>query len=339
MSLSPTTENIDPSIALESSNSGVSIINNGSSVNIDGNADADAGANADRDGNSHGDNIGTGTGIGTGKGNGSGKEDADANADFEEPNNSPANINPNLKKDGSENENESENPLFTLANSVPDSKGNSWQPNMNLQMANAIAQATGNLGQISNMQQIQLLAQAISEQNLQDQHNQNDSNNHHHHHHHQEDIDFIDQNYQNFHPQLQLQINQINQLPQVQLDEIQKRLFVCDHPGCGKTFSRKMNLMSHFHSTHEHKKPYQCSICDKSFARHSDRRRHEKSQHIDQVETGDEINIKKFTCGGVLDDGTTWGCGKVFKRKDGLTAHWKSAKAKRKCFRGLNAQK
>lgn len=105
------------------------------------------------------------------------------------------------------------------------------------------------------------------------------------------------------------------------------KLFVCDHPGCNKTFSRKMNLMSHYQSTHEHKKPFVCSKCTKAFSRHSDRRRHEKSQHNE---------TSTFTCGGLLDSGSRWGCGKVFKRKDGLTAHWKSGKAKKKCFTGLN---
>lgn len=105
------------------------------------------------------------------------------------------------------------------------------------------------------------------------------------------------------------------------------KLFICDHPGCNKTFSRKMNLMSHYQSTHEHKKPFVCGKCNKAFSRHSDRRRHEKSQHNE---------TSTFVCGGLLDSGAHWGCGKIFKRKDGLTAHWKSGKAKKKCFTGLN---
>lgn len=109
----------------------------------------------------------------------------------------------------------------------------------------------------------------------------------------------------------------------------ENKLFVCDHPACGKTFSRKMNLMSHYQSAHEHKKPFACAKCSKSFSRHSDRRRHEKSQHSETT---------TFTCGGLLDSGAHWGCGKVFKRKDGLTAHWKSGKARKKCFKGLNAE-
>ncbi len=102
--------------------------------------------------------------------------------------------------------------------------------------------------------------------------------------------------------------------------------FVCTYPNCHKTFSRKMNLKSHVQSTHEHKKPFQCSICMMSFARHSDRRRHERNQH--KASPG-------FVCGGVLKNGQRWGCGKVFKRKDGLLAHWRSQKARKKCLNGV----
>lgn len=104
------------------------------------------------------------------------------------------------------------------------------------------------------------------------------------------------------------------------------KLFICNHPGCNKTFSRKLNYMSHYQSAHEHKKPFKCDICQKTFARHSDRRRHEKSQHSQN---------KFFVCEGSLDNGVKWGCGKKFKRKDGLSAHWKSLKAKKKCFENL----
>lgn len=104
------------------------------------------------------------------------------------------------------------------------------------------------------------------------------------------------------------------------------KLFVCNHPGCNKTFSRKLNYVSHYRSAHEHQKPFKCEQCDKFFARHSDRRRHEKSQHSQS---------KFFVCHGTLENGISWGCGKRFKRKDGLTAHWKSLKAKKKCFENL----
>ncbi|GME69125.1 unnamed protein product [[Candida] boidinii] len=104
--------------------------------------------------------------------------------------------------------------------------------------------------------------------------------------------------------------------------------FVCDYPGCNKNFSRKMNLNSHIQSTHEKRKPFKCETCSKLFARHSDRRRHEEAQHKLKQGTG-------FICGGVQKNGDNWGCGKSFKRKDGLTAHWKSQKARKKCLKGL----
>ncbi|KAH3667305.1 hypothetical protein OGAPHI_002954 [Ogataea philodendri] len=106
----------------------------------------------------------------------------------------------------------------------------------------------------------------------------------------------------------------------------QPRIFACPFSGCGKTFSRKMNLNSHIQSTHEHRKPFQCDKCKQFFARHSDRRRHETNQH--KHDGG-------FVCGGVLKNGEEWGCGKNFKRKDGLTAHWRSQKAKKKCLRHI----
>ena len=105
------------------------------------------------------------------------------------------------------------------------------------------------------------------------------------------------------------------------------KVFICEHPGCGKTFSRKLNFVSHFKSAHQHQKPFKCETCQQSFARHSDRRRHEKSQHS---------HVKEYSCGGTLSDGTVWGCAKVFKRKDGLLAHWKSIKAKKKCFENIS---
>ncbi|GMF26465.1 unnamed protein product [[Candida] boidinii] len=107
-----------------------------------------------------------------------------------------------------------------------------------------------------------------------------------------------------------------------------KNEFVCNYPGCNKNFSRKMNLNSHIQSTHEKMKPFKCETCNKLFARHSDRRRHEEAQHKLKQGHG-------FICGGVQKNGNNWGCGKSFKRKDGLTAHWKSQKAKKKCLKGI----
>ncbi|KAG0688101.1 hypothetical protein C6P40_001416 [Pichia californica] len=114
---------------------------------------------------------------------------------------------------------------------------------------------------------------------------------------------------------------------QINQQDSSAKVFICHHPGCNKRFSRKLNFISHYQSKHEHKKPFECDVCHKLFARHSDRRRHEKSQHSGK---------KGYICGGILNNGIKWGCGKHFKRKDGLTAHWKSLKAKRKCFENLN---
>lgn len=122
------------------------------------------------------------------------------------------------------------------------------------------------------------------------------------------------------------------------------KIFLCTYPDCSKSFSRKMNLVSHIQSQHEHLKPFKCDHCSKCFSRHSDRRRHEKSQHVDHAQTAAAAaqpqqhqlpSAAAFVCGGQLDSGTHWGCGKVFKRKDGLTSHWKSTKAKKNCFAGL----
>lgn len=107
------------------------------------------------------------------------------------------------------------------------------------------------------------------------------------------------------------------------------KLYACTHPSCNKTFSRKLNYASHYQSAHEHKKPFKCTHCDLNFARHSDRRRHEKSQHMNDQST-------VYVCIGTSDEGLNWGCGKKFKRKDGLIAHWKAQKAKKKCFVGTS---
>ncbi|GME85826.1 unnamed protein product [Ambrosiozyma monospora] len=105
------------------------------------------------------------------------------------------------------------------------------------------------------------------------------------------------------------------------------RVFACPYQDCNKTFSRKMNLNSHMNSAHEHKKPFECSMCKQVFARHSDRRRHEQNQH----KTG-----PGYICGGFNKIGENWGCSKHFKRKDGLTAHWRSQKARTKCLNGMS---
>jgi len=283
--------------------------------------------------------------------------------------NSKTSVNTNITSNGqTTSPNESENPLFTLANSVPnlnedkedyDSRRASsipsdWLNQTNTQSGNNVNNlnsasnstsngaggdtsgnshvnsvgngATAQLHNILNNQlAMQLLAQSITQETSEEVISNNSNGNN-------SETNIANSN----NNEIVLNISHPDNTSDSLLNNKKlitttssngTRLFVCDHPECGKTFSRKMNLMSHYQSAHEHKKPFICEKCGKAFSRHSDRRRHEKSQHSES---------NTYVCGGQLDSGINWGCGKVFKRKDGLTAHWKSGKAKKKCFIGLN---
>lgn len=103
----------------------------------------------------------------------------------------------------------------------------------------------------------------------------------------------------------------------------EKSSFDCDT--CGATFTRKHNLKNHTRLKHSgpNIESFICTTCGKRFARQGDRTRHESTSHS---------SAKKFACGGVLKNGSPWGCGREFNRGDVLSRHWKSEKG-RACIR------
>ncbi|KAH3670759.1 hypothetical protein OGAPHI_001275 [Ogataea philodendri] len=103
----------------------------------------------------------------------------------------------------------------------------------------------------------------------------------------------------------------------------QESRFKCDK--CHKSYTRKHNLISHKLSVHEKEKLFSCTECQVKFSRSSDLSRHTKEQH--------SSNVKPFICGGINPDGTSWGCGKQFYRKDQLKSHLSTNKAEFKCLK------
>ncbi|KAF1995032.1 hypothetical protein P154DRAFT_548731 [Amniculicola lignicola CBS 123094] len=85
---------------------------------------------------------------------------------------------------------------------------------------------------------------------------------------------------------------------------------------CQKLFTKKWNLDSH-RSTHTKDRPYKCDVCPQDFPRKSDYRRHMLTHTENQ-----------YKCGGMLRNGTPWGCGYSFPRADNLSNHYKSQTGK-----------
>lgn len=104
-----------------------------------------------------------------------------------------------------------------------------------------------------------------------------------------------------------------------------KKLFRCDH--CGKEYTRRHNMLVHKLSAHSDEKRFECHVCHSRFKRKSDYIRHNKEQHTNSV--------KRFVCAGELVDGTKWGCGKRFFRKDQLKKHLNANRAQYTCLKNV----
>jgi uncharacterized C2H2 Zn-finger protein len=105
------------------------------------------------------------------------------------------------------------------------------------------------------------------------------------------------------------------ELPELPPEKVSFDCTVCD-----ATFTRNHNLKMHMRSHNApNEKKHVCPTCGKSFKRNGERTRHIATTHS---------SAKTFVCGGVLKNGTPWGCGHDYTRADMLNRHWKSVKGK-----------
>ena len=81
--------------------------------------------------------------------------------------------------------------------------------------------------------------------------------------------------------------------------------FLCTWPDCGKTYGKASKLTEHVRS-HTNTRPFQCTVCEKTFLRNGHLRRHQATAHT--------ADPKPFSCSHV-------GCTKSFSLKHHLRRH------------------
>jgi len=94
---------------------------------------------------------------------------------------------------------------------------------------------------------------------------------------------------------------------------------------CHRRYTQNKNLRAHLRTHTE--QSFACPVCHKTFARKYDCGRHQRAHSGENV----------FSCAGVLNNGTRWGCNRSFARADILKEHFRT-KAGRQCTRPLRLQ-